>query len=181
MRTLKQTHLKFGSIFFSLRKLHGKMSHTKYWQLCSEPNTWMFKCTKVWVLTHLPLVPHIYASCLFGTKPLSKTNAALLSIRPFGTNCSGILIKIQNFSFTHGLTLIPAWICNHKPGKVWDKITYPFRNFNGFTIEVWKWIIWNFIPHFIMDVIILLHAVIEVNPCWRNVHSKLQNWVDIHP
>ena len=36
------------------------------------------------------------------------------------------------------------------PGKVWDKITYPFLNYNGYTIEVSDWIS-NFIPHFVMD------------------------------
>ena len=29
----------------------------------------------------------------------------------------------------HGLTLIPAWISNHMPCKVWDEITYPILNF----------------------------------------------------
>ena len=38
------------------------------------------------------------------------------------------------------------------PSKVWDEIIYPFPNFNGATIEVWKWVS-NFIPHFIMGVI----------------------------
>ena len=42
---------------------------------------------------------------------------------------------------------------NHMPSKVWDGIIYPFPNFNGGTVEVWEWIS-NFIPHFIMDVII---------------------------
>ena len=36
--------------------------------------------------------------------------------------------------------------------KIWDKITYQFPNFNGTTVEVWKWVS-NFVPHFIMDVI----------------------------
>ena len=36
----------------------------------------------------------------------------------------------------NGLTLIPAWISNHTPNKVWDEITYPFLNFNGCTVEV---------------------------------------------
>ena len=27
--------------------------------------------------------------------------------------------------YWQGLTLIPAWISNHMPKKVWDKITYP--------------------------------------------------------
>ena len=35
---------------------------------------------------------------------------------------------------------------------VWDEITYPFQNFNGYTVEVWEWIS-NFIPHFIGRVI----------------------------
>ena len=38
--------------------------------------------------------------------------------------------------YLHGLTLIPAWISNYMPGKVWDEITYPFLNFNGATVEV---------------------------------------------
>ena len=54
--------------------------------------------------------------------------------------------------YEHGLSLIPAWMSNHIPNKVWDEFTYQFPNFNGCTIEVWEWIS-NFIPHFIMDVI----------------------------
>ena len=41
--------------------------------------------------------------------------------------------------------------------KVLDEISYPFLNFNGWTVEVKEWIN-NFIPYFIMDVIIY--------PCW---------------
>ena len=55
--------------------------------------------------------------------------------------------------YWHGLTVIPAWISNHMPCKVWDEIIYTFLNFNGCTVEVWEWIS-NFIPYFIMDVII---------------------------
>ena len=36
------------------------------------------------------------------------------------------------------LTLIPAWIGNHMPRKVWNGITYPFPNFNGSTTEAWE-------------------------------------------
>ena len=53
--------------------------------------------------------------------------------------------------YQHGLTLIPTWISNHIPSKVWDGITYPFPNFNGATVEVWGWIS-NFIAHLILDV-----------------------------
>ena len=64
--------------------------------------------------------------------------------------------------YWHGLTLIPAWIRNSihyiiKHYKVWDEITYPYSNFNGAAIEVWKWIS-NFILHFIVAVI--------TSPCW---------------
>ena len=56
-----------------------------------------------------------------------------------------------------GINLIPAWISNHMPSKMWDENIYPFLNFNGCTVEVWEWIS-NFIPHFIMDMI--------TYPCW---------------
>ena len=36
----------------------------------------------------------------------------------------------------HGLTLFPACIDNHIHYKVWDEITYPFKHFNGATVEV---------------------------------------------
>ena len=42
--------------------------------------------------------------------------------------------------YWHGLTLIPAWISYHMPGKVWDEITYSFLNFNGATVKVGEWI-----------------------------------------
>ena len=54
-------------------------------------------------------------------------------------------------------TLIPAGISNHTPCKLWDWITYPFSNFNGFTVGVWE-LISNFITHFILGVISY--------PCW---------------
>ena len=46
-----------------------------------------------------------------------------------------------------------AWISNHMPSNVWDDISYPFPNFNGYTVEVWEWTI----PlHIIIDVITYL-------------------------
>ena len=56
-----------------------------------------------------------------------------------------------------GLTLIPVWIRNHMPSKVWDEITYPFPNFNGCAVDFWK-LISDFMPYFIMDAI--------TYPCW---------------
>ena len=46
-------------------------------------------------------------------------------------------LNTQVASFTNMvLNLIPAWISNYMPGKMWDEITYPFLNFNGATVEV---------------------------------------------
>ena len=57
----------------------------------------------------------------------------------------------------HGLTSTLAWVSNCIPNcihdKVWDEITYPFPNFIGAAVEVWKWIN-NFTPHFTWQVII---------------------------
>ena len=38
------------------------------------------------------------------------------------------------------LTLILAWLRNYTNNKVLNKITYPFPNFNGATVDVWEWI-----------------------------------------
>ena len=61
----------------------------------------------------------------------------------------------------HRLILIPSWISNHMPCKVWGEITYPFQNFNGFAIEVLEWKS-NFFTDFTGSVI--------TYPCW---YSKL--------
>ena len=53
--------------------------------------------------------------------------------------------------------LIPAWLSNHMPCKVWDEIIYPFPNYNCETVDVWEWIS-NFISYIIVGVI--------TNPCW---------------
>ena len=47
---------------------------------------------------------------------------------------------------------------------IWDEITYPFPNFNGFSIEIWKWIS-DFTPHFTGHVI--------TYPCWNQSLSML--------
>ena len=45
-----------------------------------------------------------------------------------------------------------TWI---HPSWMWDEITNPFQNFNGATVEVWRWII-DVIPHFSVHVITYL-------------------------
>ena len=52
-----------------------------------------------------------------------------------------------------GSTLIPAWISNYVPSKVWNEITYPFLNFNGYTV-VFGERMTNLIPHLVMEGII---------------------------
>ena len=49
----------------------------------------------------------------------------------------------------HGLILIPTGISNHMPRKVWNEMTYPLSNFNGWNVEVWEWIS-NFSAHLTM-------------------------------
>ena len=61
---------------------------------------------------------------------------------------SGLLSRV-NFNLTR--------INNYINGNVWDEIIYPFPNFNGCTVEVWKWIS-NFIPH--------LNERMIIYPCW---------------
>ena len=48
--------------------------------------------------------------------------------------CSKLMTRGPFYS--HGLTLIPAWISNYIRYNMWDEITYPFLNFNGATVEV---------------------------------------------
>ena len=59
-----------------------------------------------------------YANIVLINENISKFNAS-----------SGLFYK-------HGLTLIPARMSKHMPGKMWGEITYPFLNFNGSTVEV---------------------------------------------
>ena len=57
-----------------------------------------------------------------------------------------LLVCLYKLAPGNVLTLTPAWISNYTHYKVWDEITYPFTNFNGSTVEFWKWIR-SFIPH----------------------------------
>ena len=66
------------------------------------------------------------------------------------------------------INLIPAWISTYIHYKVWDEITYPFRNFNYCSVEVWEWIN-DFISHFMIDAIIYR--------CWDLNWSILVNGV----
>ena len=41
--------------------------------------------------------------------------------------------------YKYVLILIPEQIRNYTHYKLKHEITYPFPNFNGFTVEVWEW------------------------------------------
>ena len=73
----------------------------------------------------------------------------------------GLLMIIAFYQ--HGSILIPAWISNYIEHKVWDEITYPFPNFNGKAVEVWK-LISNF-THTLLSMWLLIFAGIKINPC----------------
>ena len=61
------------------------------------------------------------------TCPHSYIYSALLWIITDSSQC----IANKGIFYLYGLTLTPAWICNHMPNKMWHEITYPFPNFNG--------------------------------------------------
>ena len=94
-------------------------------------------------------------------------NGIMVSGKGFTISVSSI-----DFSLYSKILLVPllltwinsAWMRNHMPSKVWDEITYQFPNFNDTTVLVWERIS-NFVPHFIMGVIII-HAGINFKPCW---------------
>ena len=48
--------------------------------------------------------------------------------------------------YWHASTLIPAWISNHMPNKVW----------NGYVI----------LSHTLYWMQLIIHAGIKINPCW---------------
>ena len=58
-------------------------------------------------------------------------------------------IRCNIYIYLHELTLVPAWINNHMPSKVWDENTYRFLNFNCTTVDVLN----EYIKHFTLDVI----------------------------
>ena len=73
-------------------------------------------------------------------------------------------VAAMGLFYWHGLTLIPAWISNHMPSKVWEEIIYPFPNFNGCIVEVWEEIS-NFVTHFSGHMI--------TYPCWGFSYTML--------
>ena len=54
--------------------------------------------------------------------------------------CAIICAGLNPLHADFGLTLIPAWISNNMPSKVWDEITYLFPNFNSLAGKVLNFI-----------------------------------------
>ena len=90
----------------------------------------------------------LYISCVFCCERLLIFPSISMSLWEKVSEVT----PLNNGPFNIVQTLIPAWISNHIHYKTCDEITYPFPNFNGCTIEVWKWIS-HFIPHFTGHVI----------------------------
>ena len=60
-------------------------------------------------------------------------------LRHYGTHYDVALMSWGPFSYWNVSTLTPTCISDHTSGKVWDKVTYRFPNFNGTTAEAWEW------------------------------------------
>ena len=51
------------------------------------------------------------------------------------TDISSFESDLKGWNLPENRTLIPAWMSNPTPTKVWYEITYPY--FNGLAVEVW--------------------------------------------
>ena len=69
-----------------------------------------------------------------------------------GCNNSRALVKQGPILQICRLYLISTLISYYIRYKEWNEITYSFSNFNGYTVDVWKWI-QNFITFYKIDVI----------------------------
>ena len=70
----------------------------------------------------------------------------LVSFVWFAYHIQGLLLTGITFN------IIPACISNYIPYNVRGRITFPFLNFNGLSIEMCEWMN-NFIPHFTRFVV----------------------------
>ena len=110
------------------------------------------------MVTRIPIIdgPYFYKRAFYGcevwwlVKLLMKWKISL----SYATSSLGVKYKRQHLQYMekqgnshfcldsnghfylYDLTLIPLWIINHMPSKVWDGITYPFLNFNGCIVDI---------------------------------------------
>ena len=100
-------------------------------------------CLPVPTLQTWELNQHLYELLLNNTLSMLYNYMFVFSInkcvkwwRIYMVDCEFYLLSSSGPFYSHGLTLIPAWISNHMPSKMWDEIIYPFLNFNGATVAV---------------------------------------------
>ena len=75
--------------------------------------------------------------------------------------------------------LIPVWISYHTPNNVWDEITYPFPNFNGYRwiLGIAKWFhltLYYGCNYLFVLILKLIHIVKDA--LHANHHHKLTMW-----
>ena len=74
---------------------------------------------------------------------------------------SDMLHRYHVSFYWHWSTLTSVGISNYIHYNVCNKITYPFPNFNGCTVEVWEWIS-NFTPNLAgIDLLILVGITMQ--------------------
>ena len=81
----------------------------------------------------LPAFINLFPGDIFICKPtyIMRTN-----MRSWCRNCH---FSFQSAFLLTWIILTPASISNDVPSEVWDEITYPFPNSNGWTVEVSEW------------------------------------------
>ena len=129
-----------NSVAFTKEQFYSKC-------LCYYSVSWVWNYTSI-VTASFPRgqrvntqihVYHLHLISQLRNGALRRTPEDLIEDKP-------ILIQVLAWCHQGPLLLTwisfnPAWINNHMPAKMWDENTYPSPHFNGFTTEVWKWII----------------------------------------
>ena len=65
---------------------------------------------------------------------------------------------------------------NFNLNKVWDEITYYFKNFNGAIVETWEWIS-NFIPYFTVIRVISWNNYLSIPKFQRWHRERMNNFI----
>ena len=142
----------------------------KFWKIYSKYNFIADVCNHNQIVNDETIENHFLCN-IIGNKslkctllhPCDPTTGMVMANTKYQWQCvQTMAARLILWPSADCLTLIPIWISNYMPSKVWDEITHSFPNFTGATVELWEWIS-NFIPHVIKDV--LIHAEITVNPC----------------
>ena len=74
-------------------------------------------------------------TCWFNTYVIHRNAVPLWLLRTIYFSSRFWVPEAPGLYYWHGITLIPAWINNHKNSKVWYEINNPFSNLHGSTVE----------------------------------------------